>query len=73
MSGRVRLGNITVSFAVLSYAGRLTIILVTDPDAWPPDLTALRVARVAELGVLTRRPRDLWLWAQAEVGQMLGS
>lgn len=30
-------------------------------------------ARVAELGVLTRRPRDLWLWAQAEVGQMLGS
>lgn len=72
MSGRVRLGNITVSFAVLSYAGRLTIILVTDPDAWP-DLTALRDARVAELGVLTRRPRDLWLWAQAEVGQMLGS
>ncbi|MEO6144840.1 MAG: wax ester/triacylglycerol synthase domain-containing protein [Dermatophilaceae bacterium] len=45
-------GNVTVSFAVLSYAGSLTITLVADPDTCP-DLIALRDALEDEVHVLT--------------------
>ncbi len=50
-------GNVTVSFAVLSYAGSLTVTLIADPDACP-DLAALRgllaeeLARLAALAAL---------------------
>lgn len=44
-------GNVTVSFAVLSYAGRLTITLIADPDACP-DLAALRGLLAEELAAL---------------------
>jgi WS/DGAT/MGAT family acyltransferase len=45
-------GNVTVSFAVLSYAGSLTITLIADPDTCP-DLSELRDALADELRVLT--------------------
>ena len=44
-------GNVTVSFAVLSYAGSLTITLIADPDACP-DVAQLRDALEEELDVL---------------------
>src|SRR5664280_997101 len=45
-------GNVTVSFAVLSYAGSLTITLNADPDTCP-DLSELRDALEAELRLLS--------------------
>jgi len=45
-------GNVTVSFAVLSYAGSLTITLIADPDTCP-DLPELRDALDDEIRVLT--------------------
>jgi WS/DGAT/MGAT family acyltransferase len=45
-------GNVTVAFAVLSYAGRLTITLVADPDNCP-DVSALHDLVQEELRVLT--------------------
>lgn len=45
-------GNVTVSFAVLSYAGTLTITLVADPDTCP-DLSDLRDALEEEVRALT--------------------
>jgi diacylglycerol O-acyltransferase len=45
-------GNVTVSFAVLSYAGNLTITIISDPDTCP-DLSALRDVLEEELRVLT--------------------
>ena len=45
-------GNVTVSFAVLSYAGSLTICLNADPDTCP-DLSELRDALEEELRVLS--------------------
>lgn len=45
-------GNVTVSFAVLSYAGSLTITLVADPDTCP-DLSALRDVLEEEVHALT--------------------
>jgi diacylglycerol O-acyltransferase / wax synthase len=45
-------GNITVSFAVLSYAGSLTITLISDPDTCP-DVSELRDLIEDELQVLT--------------------
>lgn len=45
-------GNVTVSFAVLSYAGALTITLTGDPETCP-DLSALRDALEEEVHVLT--------------------
>ena len=45
-------GNVTVSFAVLSYAGTLTITLIADPDTCP-DLSELRDALEDEVSVLT--------------------
>jgi diacylglycerol O-acyltransferase len=47
----VATGNVTVSFAVLSYAGSLTITLIADPDTCP-DLSELRDALEEELRVL---------------------
>ncbi len=44
-------GNVTVSFAVLSYAGRLTVTLIADPDVCP-DLAALRGLLAEELAAL---------------------
>ena len=44
-------GNVTVSFAVLSYAGSLTITLIADPDTCP-DLSELRDALEEEVRVL---------------------
>lgn len=46
------MGNVTVSFAVLSYAGSLTITLIADPDTCP-DLSDLRDMIEEELHVLT--------------------
>ena len=48
-------GNVTVSFAVLSYAGRLTITLIADPQTCP-DLDRLQFLLQAELACLTRKP-----------------
>lgn len=53
-------GNVTVTFAVLSYAGTLTITIIGDPDSCR-DLEALRVALQDELrhlmdGVATPEP-----------------
>jgi diacylglycerol O-acyltransferase len=48
----VATGNITVAFAALSYAGRLTITLVADPEA-VPDLRTLREALQERLSALT--------------------
>lgn len=45
-------GNVTVSFAILSYAGSLTVTLVADPDTCP-DLSGLRDALAQELRLLT--------------------
>jgi diacylglycerol O-acyltransferase / wax synthase len=50
-------GNVTVSFAVLSYAGNLTITLISDPDACP-DLSELRDTLEEELHLLTALPRQ---------------
>ncbi|MDQ1530980.1 MAG: diacylglycerol O-acyltransferase / wax synthase [Microbacteriaceae bacterium] len=47
----VATGNITVAFAAASYAGRLTITLIADPEA-VPDLDALRPALVEQLSAL---------------------
>lgn len=47
-------GNVTVSFAVLSYAGTLAITIIADPDACP-DLGTLRDALGGELTALTDR------------------
>ena len=41
-------GNVTVAFAVLSYAGELTVTVITDPDA-TPDADLLITALHAEL------------------------
>ena len=45
-------GNVTVSFAAMSYAGTLTITLIADPDTCP-DLSELRDALEEEVRVLT--------------------
>ena len=42
-------GNVTIAFAVLSYAGDLTVTVITDPDA-TPDADSLVAALQAELG-----------------------
>lgn len=47
----VATGNVTVAFAVLSYAGTLAVTIIADPDA-VPDLPALRQALADELRVL---------------------
>jgi diacylglycerol O-acyltransferase / wax synthase len=44
-------GNVTVAFAILSYAGTLTTTVIVDPDA-VPDVAALATALRAELGSL---------------------
>lgn len=44
-------GNVTVSFAVMSYAGTLGVTVIADPDA-VHDLPALRQALADELGAL---------------------
>jgi diacylglycerol O-acyltransferase / wax synthase len=44
-------GNVTVAFAVLSYAGTLAVTLIADPDACP-DLPRLRDDLQAELDLL---------------------
>ncbi len=45
-------GNVTVAFAILSYAGTLTTTVIVDPDA-VPDVTALATALRGELESLT--------------------
>jgi diacylglycerol O-acyltransferase len=47
------LGNVTVSFTAVSYAGALVVTLVADAAAWP-DLDELAVALGAELDGLSR-------------------
>jgi diacylglycerol O-acyltransferase len=47
-------GNVTVSFGVLSYAGRLAVTLVTDPDR-VPDADRLASLLDAELAALVGR------------------
>lgn len=46
-------GNISLSFAVLSYAGRLSVLIVADPDHHP-DLPLLRELLQAELTAIGR-------------------
>jgi diacylglycerol O-acyltransferase len=50
-------GNVTVSFAVLSYAGILGITVIADPDACP-DLEALTAALADELETVTAIGED---------------
>ena len=45
-------GNVTVAFAVLSYAGALTITAIADPETFP-DLTRLREELATALHALT--------------------
>ena len=45
-------GNVTVAFAVLSYAGTLTVTVIVDGDACP-DPEALVAALQGELDALT--------------------
>jgi diacylglycerol O-acyltransferase len=45
-------GNVTVTFAALSYAGTLAVTMTADPDAMP-DLLDTRAALQAELDALT--------------------
>ena len=49
-------GNVTVAFAVLSYAGTIGVTVMADPDACP-DVDILRDALRAELDALTKRGR----------------
>ena len=48
----VAVGNVTVSFAALSYAGRVTVTIAVDPDACP-DADLLRTALKHQLVALT--------------------
>lgn len=48
-------GNLTVSFLVLSYAGTVTITAIVDPDR-VPDLPILTAALRAEFAALTVSP-----------------
>lgn len=48
-------GNVTVAFAALSYAGRLSITVIVDPDAGP-DGGAVATALQAELDALVALP-----------------
>jgi len=50
-------GNVTAAFAVLSYAGTLTITIVADPDTCP-DLPLLRDALARHLAELTHEVRN---------------
>jgi hypothetical protein len=50
----VATGNLTVAFAAASYAGRLTITVVADPEA-VPDLAILKQALVEQLAALPSR------------------
>jgi diacylglycerol O-acyltransferase len=50
-------GDITVSFAVRSYAGTLTIEIITDPDACP-NRPALRQAVIEQFDVLMMGQSD---------------
>jgi len=45
-------GNVTVAFAVLSYAGTLTVTVIADPDTCP-DRTVLVQELQRELDALT--------------------
>ncbi|MCU1453204.1 MAG: hypothetical protein JWN46_1350 [Acidimicrobiales bacterium] len=61
-------GNVTVSFAVLSYAGALNITVIADPDACP-DLPALRQTlddELRRLGTATGWPSSAGPSATAE-------
>jgi len=49
-------GNVSVAFAVLSYAGTLGVTVIADPDACP-DVDILRDALRSELDALTERGR----------------
>jgi hypothetical protein len=49
-------GNVTIAFAVLSYAGVLDVTVVADPEHCP-DLPVLLQALQRELDELTRSPR----------------
>lgn len=51
----VVIGNVTVSFAVFSYRGKLTITLVADPDTCP-DLDRLHLLLALELDQLSSSP-----------------
>jgi diacylglycerol O-acyltransferase / wax synthase len=48
-------GNVTVYFDVLSYAGTLTLTVITDPARFP-DLPTLTDALRAELDQITHHP-----------------
>uniref|UniRef100_UPI00111140A1 WS/DGAT domain-containing protein n=1 Tax=Crystallibacter crystallopoietes TaxID=37928 RepID=UPI00111140A1 len=50
-------GNVTVAFAVLSYAGTLVVSLIADPDTCP-DLGELRDGLENELQAMTGHPPD---------------
>jgi diacylglycerol O-acyltransferase len=50
-------GNITVAFAVLSYAGKLVVAVVADPETCP-DLPVLVAQLQSELDTVTADPGD---------------
>ena len=50
-------GNVTVGFAVLSYAGTLTVTIIVDPDVCP-DLDRLASRLQEQLDRLVRQPAD---------------
>jgi len=52
----IAVGNVTVSFTVLSYTGRLTVTIVSDLTTCP-DLDVLRDALAAEFAAITGRVR----------------
>jgi WS/DGAT/MGAT family acyltransferase len=54
----IAVGNVTVSFAVLSYTGRLTVTIISDLTTCP-DLDILREALTAELAAVTGTARPL--------------
>lgn len=58
-------GNVTVAFAVMSYAGTLAVTIIADPDA-VPDLQVLRDALQGELdahAILARRDQTVTVWS----------
>ena len=52
----VAIGNVTVSFVVLSYAGKLTVTLSADPESCP-DLSDLQTFLIEDLESLTKTLR----------------
>jgi hypothetical protein len=53
------LGNVSIAFAVLSYAGALSVVVVADPDVCP-DMTLVATELQRELDVMTGVEDTRW-------------